>query len=747
MSFLSGFVAAAEADAVDGNADSVVTDGDAVDGSADSVVGEAADGAGNSANLRGFSQGQAAELLNVSERSVSSARIVVTDGVSELGRAVERGELAVSAAAEIARLPKDEQRALIEAADPKVFSAVVKDLRARKQAEKKARRVEREAELGARQRALPDKRYGVILADPEWRYEPWDRGSGMDRAADNHYPTSELAEIKARGVPAIAADDCVLFLWATVPMLREGLEVLAAWGFDYRTHLVWHKLRVGDGRGPGYWFHNEHEILLVGVKGSPPCPAPGLQWPSLIAANVGRHSEKPSEFLDLIDEYFPSLPKIELNARARRDGWDAWGLEAPEPEPEQAEPGAETADGQEADDHAEVRGGAANRGGDLGFVQMPGSVRPPGVAAGAGAVADVPPLGGGAPRADEEPELPTFLRRGHPDCPVGAASGQQRELHRHAGRDEAAGDEAQAGELRQAPGLAVGHVAGAGHQRPPEPDTTNERNEFIEGGDECKGAVASCIYGVETLGQVDPGAYRRTPAGEATVPELLPPGTIVATSYGTGPYIVVRVRGPWFYDPSGAADPYRRSTRAAPDGRETFPHWSLELCRVGEFVAKRPLAGSAHVNECVAVGGRVLHLFAGNDDEVIRQGFDEAAAAAIVPALALRERVSVFGDDGSVTAAELAVLAAKAGALLTWRTYGDGGPEWATVTWFGDDRIFGTDGFPRSGDKTARAALSLSRIGGHVSVDGEWYDGCSYSGSCMSLGRVRKFLRAWGKTG
>ena len=78
--------------------------------------------------------------------------------------------------------------------------------------EKRARRARLEAELGARQRALPDKRYGVVYADPPWRFEPYSRVTGMDRAADNHYPTSPLAEIKALDVEFIAAADCVLFL-------------------------------------------------------------------------------------------------------------------------------------------------------------------------------------------------------------------------------------------------------------------------------------------------------------------------------------------------------------------------------------------------------------------------------------------------------------------------------------------------------------------------------------------------------
>lgn len=188
---------------------------------------------------------------------------------------------------------------------------------------KKARRQQRESELALAQQQLPEKRYGVILADPEWRFEPYSRETGMDRSADNHYPTSPLEVIKARDVPSIAANDCVLFLWATVPMLPQALEVMKAWGFDYRSHCIWNKDRIGTG----HWFRGKHELLLLGARGQIPAPAPGSQWDSVIEAKRAEHSEKPIIFHEMIEAYFPNLPKIELNARKARAGWDAWGNE------------------------------------------------------------------------------------------------------------------------------------------------------------------------------------------------------------------------------------------------------------------------------------------------------------------------------------------------------------------------------------------------------------------------------------
>jgi len=192
--------------------------------------------------------------------------------------------------------------------------------------EKADNRAKREAELGQRILALPRKKYGVIVADPEWRFEPWSRATGMDRAADDHYPTSPLETIKTRDVASIAADDCALFLWATQPMLPQALEVMEAWTFDYKSHWIWAKDRIGLG----YWNRNKHEILLFGTRGNPPCPAPGEQWDSLMEAPRRGHSEKPEIFLEMVEAYFPTLPKIELNRRGPpRRGWDAWGAEVP----------------------------------------------------------------------------------------------------------------------------------------------------------------------------------------------------------------------------------------------------------------------------------------------------------------------------------------------------------------------------------------------------------------------------------
>jgi N6-adenosine-specific RNA methylase IME4 len=170
---------------------------------------------------------------------------------------------------------------------------------------------------------LPPGEYDVILADPPWRY---DFSATVNREVENHYPTMSLEEIKAIAVPA--AKDAALFLWATAPLLPYALEVMAAWGFAYRTCAVWDKEKIGMG----YWFRVQHELLLVGVKGAFRTPEPSVRVSSVIRAERQEHSRKPEIVYAVLEDMFPEARLLELFARqdsqSLRPRWSAWGKEA-----------------------------------------------------------------------------------------------------------------------------------------------------------------------------------------------------------------------------------------------------------------------------------------------------------------------------------------------------------------------------------------------------------------------------------
>lgn len=170
---------------------------------------------------------------------------------------------------------------------------------------------------------ITERRYPILCADPPWRYENPPIG-GSNRSIENHYPTMTLEEICALPVAQVAADDALLYLWATAPKLAECFKVVESWGFEYRTNLVW----VKDKIGMGYHARNQHELLLVCRRGEMPPPEPGTQSPSVIFSERAEHSEKPSEFYELIGRLYPTMGRIELFARGPREGWARWGNQA-----------------------------------------------------------------------------------------------------------------------------------------------------------------------------------------------------------------------------------------------------------------------------------------------------------------------------------------------------------------------------------------------------------------------------------
>lgn len=165
--------------------------------------------------------------------------------------------------------------------------------------------------------------YPVIYADPPWRYENPPMGA-TSRSIENHYPTMTLEEICDLPVSELATDDAILYLWATAPKLGECFDVIEAWGFTYRTHMVWDKEKIGMG----YHARNQHELLLICTRGQIPPPAVGTQPASVYREARGKHSAKPAFFAEMIEGAYPQLPKIELFSRSPREGWAAWGNQA-----------------------------------------------------------------------------------------------------------------------------------------------------------------------------------------------------------------------------------------------------------------------------------------------------------------------------------------------------------------------------------------------------------------------------------
>jgi N6-adenosine-specific RNA methylase IME4 len=262
----------------------------------------------------------AAEMLNVSPRSVATAAKVIDLGSPELIAAVDTGQVSVSAAADIASLPKPEQAEVVARGEKEIL-AKAKEIRAEKAVAKREERLERIAEISKGNTELAtDVRYPIIYADPPWRYENPPMG-GTNRSIENHYPTMTLEEICALPVADLATADAMLYLWATAPKLAECMRVITAWGFEYRTNLVWDKEVIGMG----YHARNQHEILLVGKRGEIPPPEAGKQPASVHRERRTEHSAKPEFYYEMIERAYPQLPKIELFCRSPREGWSVWG--------------------------------------------------------------------------------------------------------------------------------------------------------------------------------------------------------------------------------------------------------------------------------------------------------------------------------------------------------------------------------------------------------------------------------------
>ena len=185
---------------------------------------------------------------------------------------------------------------------------------------KRVKEKERDSMPAIKPIPLPEGQFNVVLADPPWRYE---FSNTNNRKIENQYPTMEIEEIKKLEIPS--AKDSVLFLWATAPKLIEALEVMLSWGFIYKTCAVWDKKIIGMG----YWFRNQHELLLVGTKGNVSPPNEKNRVSSIIEMKRTGHSEKPDIIFEMIETMIPNGQYLECFARKnkKRKNWSYWGNE------------------------------------------------------------------------------------------------------------------------------------------------------------------------------------------------------------------------------------------------------------------------------------------------------------------------------------------------------------------------------------------------------------------------------------
>jgi N6-adenosine-specific RNA methylase IME4 len=180
-------------------------------------------------------------------------------------------------------------------------------------------------------KCLGGRRFGTVLADPPWRFTNRTGKVAPEHRRLARYPTLTLEEIGALPVADHVGAIAHCYLWVPNALLPEGLAVLAAWGFDYKSNLVWHKVRKdggSDGRGVGFYFRNVTELVLFGTRGrNARTLAPGRRQVNLLATRKREHSRKPDEQYPIIEACSPG-PYLELFGRGVRKGWTTWGNQA-----------------------------------------------------------------------------------------------------------------------------------------------------------------------------------------------------------------------------------------------------------------------------------------------------------------------------------------------------------------------------------------------------------------------------------
>ncbi len=270
-----------------------------------------------SPNLGTFSNGDAAKKLNVSKNSVISAKKVRSQGIPELIKKVEEGVVRVSIAADVADLPKEEQKRLIELNEKAILNAA-KKIRSDKAI------VRREENERIRQKALsvppPKGQYRCIVIDPPWPMKKISLDRRPNQVPELDYPTMSLDEIREIEIPA--AEQCHLYLWTTQKFIRDAFMMMDGWEFKYLATMVWHK---NGGYQPAGLPQFNCEFVIIGRRG-------GIEFSDMkdffLCFNASRreHSRKPDFFYDLVRRVSPG-PRLDMFSREQRTGFDQFGAE------------------------------------------------------------------------------------------------------------------------------------------------------------------------------------------------------------------------------------------------------------------------------------------------------------------------------------------------------------------------------------------------------------------------------------
>jgi N6-adenosine-specific RNA methylase IME4 len=169
--------------------------------------------------------------------------------------------------------------------------------------------------------------YSSILIDPPWRFQNRTGKVAPEHRRLRRYPTLSFDEIEHLPIAKCASEKAHLYLWCPNALLPEALSIMKAWGFKYKTNIVWYKIRKDggpDGRGVGFYFRNVTELLLFGIRGSMRTLAPGRSQVNIVSSRKEEHSKKPNQVYQLVERCSPG-PYLELFARERVSGWTQWG--------------------------------------------------------------------------------------------------------------------------------------------------------------------------------------------------------------------------------------------------------------------------------------------------------------------------------------------------------------------------------------------------------------------------------------